>query len=91
MHQFERAIADYLRRALLSEEAVESVYLFGREMRRIYDERANQSLQINLDNYNLPEKSYLVFASGFLRKDYQTALRAVTTTDQLRSRERVVR
>ncbi|QDM15481.1 hypothetical protein FNL55_05510 [Tardiphaga sp. vice352] len=72
---FERAIVLRLEvhYGLWSPDLVSPTYLFGREMRQIFDNRSNQDLGFKIHPAELQSRAYLIFLAGFFRKPLQLA------------------
>ena len=54
-------------------DMVAQIYLFGREMRQVFENRANQHLQFKIKAEELQAHAYLVFLAGFFRRDIEFA------------------
>lgn len=75
LSQLETAIAKRLENfKLWRSDMVSPVYLFGREMRQVYENRSNKELYFRVDAPKLTDRAYLVFLCGFMRKDISLAM-----------------
>jgi hypothetical protein len=72
---FERAIIRRLEvyEHIRSPDSVSPIYLFGREMRQIWDNRANEELEFRIAPDELGNRAYLIFLAGFFRRPLQLA------------------
>jgi hypothetical protein len=70
LFEFEAAILSRLANyQLWQSDMVAQIYLFGREMRQVFENRANPRLQFKIKAEQLQSHAYLVFLAGFVRAD----------------------
>ena len=71
---FESAILSRLSNYRLWQfDMIAPIYLFGREMRQVFENRANRTLQFKINPEELQNHAYLVFLAGFFRRDFELA------------------
>lgn len=79
--EFNRAIRIKLRRfPKLTRDNAETIYIFGREMRKIFDERKNQDLVSNFVPDDIEPAVGHVFTAGFLKWSYDLLLELVASS-----------
>lgn len=77
--EFQDAILARLKNySLLKTDMISPIYLFGREMRQVFDKRSNQDLQFRIRPDSLEDRAYLVFLAGFFRKTVKFASEIVS-------------